>query len=163
MGGYGALRMALTYPETFGRCASFSGALMLGSREYLEKLKGYQDPGRKSDYVEMKEIDRSMYYGALGAYGPELEYRPEDDLLSLGKKAMASGAPLPEVLLTCGTEDFLLEVNQSYSQKLNEMGIFNQLKTWPGIHNWLFWEESIRDYIDFFVQHLFLLLFSVSE
>lgn len=143
--------MALSYPETFGRCASFSGALMLGSREYLEKLKGYQDPGRKSDYVEMEEIDRSMYYGALGAYGPELEYRPEDDLLSLGKKAMASGAPLPEVLLTCGTEDFLLEVNQSYSQKLNEMGIFNQLKTWPGIHNWLFWEESIRDYIDFFV------------
>lgn len=151
MGGYGALRMAFTHPETFGRCASFSGALMLGSREYLEELKGYREPEAGETYVEMDEINRSMYHGALGAYGEAMEYRQEHDLLFLAGQAAASGKALPRTLLTCGTEDFLFQVNRDYSEKLNEAGIRNDLKSWPGIHNWLFWEECIRNYMDFFV------------
>lgn len=151
MGGYGALRMALTHPETFGRCASYSGALMLGSREYLQTLSEYREPERGSTYIEREEIDRSMYYGALGAYGETMKYCPENDILALAENNIRLGKKLPEILLTCGTEDFLFDVNCMYSDKLNDMGVKNEFRTWPGIHNWLFWEESIRDTIDFFV------------
>ncbi len=151
MGGYGALKAAFTHPETFGRCASFSGALKLGSKEHLEELKEYRDPGNREMYVEMEEIERSMYHGALGAYGESMEYRPENDLLFLAGEAAALGKKMPQTLLTCGTEDFLFQVNRDYSEKLAAIGVKNELKSWPGVHNWLFWEESIRDYIDFFV------------
>lgn len=151
MGGYGALRMALSYPGTFGRCASFSGALMIGSLKHLEELQEYREPVQVNEYIEMEEIARSMYQGALGAYGEKLVYHPENSLLYLADRAVSLGEALPKVLLTCGSEDFLLEVNKSYSQKLNKSGVKNKLEVWPGVHNWLFWEESIRDYIDFFV------------
>lgn len=154
MGGYGALRMALTHPETFGKCASFSGALMLGSKSHLAELRGYRDPGQSSQYIEQKEIERTMYCGALGAYGEKMVYEPKNDLLYLAEQAVLSGKPLPEILLTCGAEDFLLEVNKAYSDKLNMAGLENRLEVWNGVHNWLFWEESIRDYIDFFVENL---------
>ncbi len=152
MGGYGALRAALSHPELFGRCASFSGALMLGSREHLEKLRQYQDPGRGEDYIEMEEIDRSMHGAALGAYGSDLAYLPENDLLWLAEQAVQSGKELPRLLLTCGTEDFLYGVNQAYADRFRELGIRYQWKEWPGIHNWKFWEECIRDCIDFFCE-----------
>lgn len=151
MGGYGALRMAFSHPETFSRCASFSGALMLGSDAHLKEMRGYQEPESNGPYVEAEEIARSMYRGALGAYGENMEYHAENDLLHLAGVLAASGRPLPKVLLTCGLEDFLLDVNKTYSDSLNKMGVANRLEIWPGAHNWLFWEESIRDYIDFFV------------
>lgn len=150
MGGYGALRMGLSHPQTFGKCASFSGALMLGSREYMEKMKSYKDPGRKGGYVEEEEIERSLYHGSLAAYGEDFAYRPEDDLLYLAEVAVKERLELPKMLLTCGTEDFLLEPNRIYSQKLDDMGIKHRFETWPGVHNWQFWEECIRDYIGFF-------------
>lgn len=150
MGGYGALRMALTWPEIYGRCAVFSGALMLGSREHLEELRRYRDPGRGENYIEMEEIDRSMYRGGLGAYGENLEYRPEDDILYLAEQAVKKSCGLPRILMTCGTEDFLLDVSREYSKRLGQIGVSHEFKTWKGVHDWQFWEECIRDCIDFF-------------
>ena len=150
MGGYGAVKCAFTHPERFGRCASFSGALMLGSKKCLQKLRNWTDPGRKEEYTEMEEIERSMYKGTLGVYGPEMLYDPANDLIALGEKLVASDSPRPKLLFTCGTEDFLYQENLYYIDELTKLGLCTELHTWPGIHDWLFWEECIRDYIDFF-------------
>lgn len=150
MGGYGAVRFALSHPETFGKCASFSGALMLGGKEHLEELRNYKEPENTGEYIEMDEINRSMYYAAIGAYGETLEYKPENDVLWLAQKAVESKAQLPEMLMTCGTEDFLYEINLRYSAEFEKLGVKHKLETWSGVHNWLFWEESIKKYIDFF-------------
>ncbi len=150
MGGYGAVKFALQYPETFGRCASFSGALMIGSNDHLRDLREWKDPGRGDAYIEMEEINRSMYYGAKGAFGEDFAYEPSHDLSYLAGQLVKSGKKLPEFLFTCGTEDFLFSVNQEFMEKLTQLGIPHSFYTWPGIHNWLFWEESIRDYVDFF-------------
>ena len=152
MGGYGAVKAALQHPETFGRCASFSGALMLGSTGHLDILRKWKDPGRKETYTEMEEIERSMYYGAKGAYGENFTYHPENDLLHLADQLIKSGTPPPKFLFTCGSEDFLFQINRQYTETFLQLGIGNSFHTWPGAHNWLFWEESIRDYIDFFCE-----------
>ena len=152
MGGYGAVKAALQHPETFGRCASFSGALMLGSTGHLDILRKWKDPGRKETYTEMEEIERSMYYGAKGAYGENFTYHPENDLLHLADQLIKSGTPPPKFLFTCGSENFLFQINRQYTETFLQLGIGNSFHTWPGAHNWLFWEESIRDYIDFFCE-----------
>ena len=42
MGGYGAVKAALTCPETFGACASLSGSIDIASKEHkicLDEMK----------------------------------------------------------------------------------------------------------------------------
>ena len=150
MGGYGALRMALTYPEQFSRCASFSGALMLGSQDYLAQLSAWQDRGRNQPYDADYELERTLYYGCRSAYGEDFAYNPANDLLYLAQQALASGRQLPDILLTCGAEDMLYDVNRRYCQAFDHLGLAYQFQQWPGVHDWKFWDESLRDYIGFF-------------
>ena len=150
MGGYGAVRIALTNSEKFSRCASFSGALMIGSKENMDYFRHWTDPGRSDQYIEMTEIERSMRCGMLSSFGGELKYNPQNDIIELGRLLIESGKPVPEFLFTCGTEDFLYDDNIRYIEALRSEGISSELYTWHGIHNWLFWEESIRDHIGFF-------------
>lgn len=150
MGGYGAVKIALTYPEIFGRCASFSGALHMGSREYMDTLRLWKDPGRSASYDEMTEIERSMFNSGMAVYGEDFKFNPENDLLYLAEQLIISGRKQPDFLFTCGTEDFLYDVNKKYIAGFSERGLKNRFFTWHGIHNWQFWEESIRDHIDFF-------------
>jgi len=149
-GGYGAIRLALTYPDIFGRCASFSGTLMTGSPENLRAIAGYTEP-QADGYDSLEALDRTVYYAHIGTYGEKLSYSPENDILALARAAVASKKNLPDVLLTCGTADFLCYINHDYQQKLQEIGINSRLITWQGGHDWKFWDESVRDYIDFFV------------
>lgn len=150
MGGYGALKLAFAYPEIFGRCASFSGALMLGSKEHLEYLSNWIDKGEVSEYDEDYALERAMLKSSIGAYGEALECSPKNDLNQLAKSLISSGKKQPEILMTCGTEDFLYTVNQDYCKKFKEIGINFSYYEWSGAHEWAFWDESMRDYINFF-------------
>lgn len=150
MGGYGALKLAVKYPEQFGKCASFSGALMIGSRDHLKELSQWKDPGEPEIYDENYELAKEFYRGYKGAFGENFTYREEDDLFLLTKKAKASNKNLPEILMTCGTEDFVYDVNCKYCRLLDELNIPYQFHQWKGGHDWKFWDESIRDYIGFF-------------
>ncbi len=154
MGGYGALKIALTYPDTFGRCAAFSGAFHLGDKTHLEKLSSWKDMGRGEIYIEADEINRSIYHGCRGAFGDDFMYAPEDDILYLAQKAVAGNVSLPRLLLTCGTEDFLYETNLQYSKELKELGIAHRFVQWAGLHDWKFWEECVRDHLSFFTDDL---------
>lgn len=150
MGGYGALKLALRYPDQFGRCASFSGALTIGTQEQLTAISGWKYAGKPEEYEEEFELHRELYQGYLGAYGEQLTYRESEDLLFLARKAVERGEKLPRLLLTCGTEDFLYETNLEYCKLLDRLGISYEFHEWSGEHMWKFWDESMRDYISFF-------------
>ena len=150
MGGYGALKLAFTYPETFGRCASFSGALMNGDADYLEKLKSYADPVHGREGIEVDGLTKSCLESSLGVFGDTLSYRPENDIVRLAEQAVRSGKPLPKILMTCGTEDFLYEINRRYHDLFTQLGLEIPFHTWSGAHEWPFWEECVARYMDFF-------------
>ena len=59
---------------------------------------------------------------------------------------------MPQILLTCGTEDFTYGDNCRYDALLTELGIPHQFYTWPGEHNWAFVDESVRQYLRFFAE-----------
>lgn len=151
MGGYGAMKIALKYPERFGRCASFSGALMLGDEQYLDQMKKWKDKGTPESYDEFYELDKTLYYACKGAFGENFQYDSKNDLKKLILDAEnKKNTKYPKILMTCGNEDFLIDVNKQYSSLLTNAGIAHDFHRWSGIHNWDFWEESIRDYMNFF-------------
>ncbi|MDD4781056.1 MAG: alpha/beta hydrolase family protein [Tissierellia bacterium] len=153
MGGYGALKIALKYPDIFGKCGSFSGALMIGTKKNLYELSNWIDPGVSNEYCEEYEIKKALQKGCMAAYGESFTFKEDEDLFCLAKKAKHSKKNLPKILMTCGTEDFVYDINKKYVDYLKELDIDREFHEWPGIHDWKFWDESIRDYINFFVNN----------
>lgn len=130
MGGYGALKCALTYPENYAGCASFSGAVNINILKYL---------ANSEDKVKL----------AKSIFGEELDIKPENDLFALAEK---TNKVLP-LYISCGTEDDLYQSNVDFSEFLNQHGVAHKFEVWSGTHSWDFWDESIIKALDFFLWH----------
>jgi S-formylglutathione hydrolase FrmB len=127
MGGYGAMRLALTYPERFAGAASFSGAVDLETIFYQRHI------GTEFDRVfgDRKEIKGT-----------------ENDLFHLMKKN-AKAAHKPWLYVSCGTKDFLFDAHKAFVPALRENGWNVMGHEEPdAIHEWGFWDDQIKAFIE---------------
>ena len=131
MGGFGALHTALAYPDTFGKTAALSSALI------IHEIAGMKEGERndKANYEYYREC-----FGDLDKV-PESENNPE----VLVKKLKAQGKKLPEIFMACGTEDFLLENNRQFHSFLNENGVPHTYMESAGGHDMKFWDEYAQE------------------
>ena len=60
------------------------------------------------------------------------------------RKLKAAGEKIPEIYITCGTEDFLIEPNREMHRFLEAEGIPHEYHEAPGIHDMVFWTEHIQ-------------------
>lgn len=125
MGGYGALNAGLTYPETFGKVAALSAALR---------------PWKRMDKPQGGCVQRPAYARAL--FGQDTE---PWNTLTLARQC---GARAPELWLSCGAQDDLLEENIALVNGLRQAGIPAYFDQPPGAHNWDFWDREIQRVID---------------
>ena len=127
MGGYGAMRLALTYPEHYAGAASFSGAVDLETIFYQRHL------GTEIDRVfgDQKQIKGSEY-----------------DLFHLTEKN-AKAAHKPWLYVSCGTKDFLFDQHKAFVPALRKNGWTVMSHEEPdAIHEWGFWDEQIKAFIE---------------
>lgn len=126
MGGYGALKAALSRPDLFGGCASLSGALDICAFP------------RPTDDREWKGI-----FGH-SLQGPEDLRGTEHDLFALATALKESGAPLPKMYIWCGEGDFLLAHNRRFTAHLKSLSIPCRYEESEGDHTWHYWDLHIR-------------------
>lgn len=138
MGGYGALRIGLGYAERFCSIHSHSGALD-GAATLLRRWNEDHYPKTSDLPGEMQLIFGSQPMG------------PRHDLLELAKKASMN---LPEILIDCGTEDFLLEANRNFTKALEREKIPHTYVEHPGGHNWSYWDTHIQEALGFHAKNL---------
>lgn len=131
MGGYGALKIALTYPERYGYVASLSGALDITRK------------GRVCDLEAWRGI-----FGFDLKDPAELE-NTRHDLFYLTRENEKNARPFPKTYLWCGTEDSLITVNRLYRDLLNELAIPHLYEESTGTHNWKYWDEKIINALDY--------------
>lgn len=127
MGGYGALKMALSRPEQYGHCISLSGALDITRK------------GRPYNINEWKSI-----------FGYDIESanalsESEHDLFALASKNVAEGCPMPEIYLWCGLNDSLLACNRAFDRHLSTLGIDHTYTESEGDHSWKWWDLHIQN------------------
>jgi putative tributyrin esterase len=123
MGGYGALKLALRQPERFAAAASLSGALDVAA---LSRSPRAEDP----------TIWRRVFGEGRVAGGP-------DDLFAL--VAAADPDALPQLHVSCGTEDALIAANRRFVEVCDRAGIAVRSRFVPGEHEWGLWDAQIQD------------------
>ena len=132
MGGYGAFKIGMTYPDRYFACGSLSGAF---------------------DVLRLGKYNLAEW---RGNWGYELN-EPEDlagspsDLFDLTKKAAKSGAELPKLYFWCGTEDFLINKNREYKKLLDSLSVEYTYEESEGDHSWKWWDMHIQDALKCFL------------
>jgi S-formylglutathione hydrolase FrmB len=119
MGGYGAIKLALTHPARYAAAASLSGGLDL--------LRLMQLP-------ERGDLMDRIFGGTVG---------DTDDVFTLLQRA--SG--VPPLYLGCGTEDPLLPGTRRFADEASAAGVDVTLDLRPGGHEWSLWDRMIEDVI----------------
>ncbi len=125
MGGYGAFKLALTYPERYAAAASLSGAL-----DVVRLAQAGHDAGQR----ELQHI-----FGEAGALGDS-----PNDLFSLAAQAVAPGRSRPRLYQWCGTEDFLYADNVHFREHAESLGLAVTYEEGPGGHEWSCWDAQIQ-------------------
>ena len=127
MGGFGALHTGLAYPDTFGKIAALSSALIVHG---ISGLK----PG------ESNEIANYDYYRRC--FGDlEKVIESDNNPETLIKKLIQQNKKIPEIYMACGTEDFLLAGNRRFHKFLTENNVNVEYIESPGGHDMPFWNE----------------------
>lgn len=121
MGGYGALKMALTYPETFGAALCLSAAF---DPHWLPNLKNMRYC--TDIFGDFSKLDGS-----------------KNDLFYLAEKVKNSGGPVPYVWAWCGESDFLIEYNRKMRDHLTNLGYDLTYSESAGGHGWVCWEPQV--------------------
>lgn len=121
MGGYGALKCALSAPKRYVGCAAFSAAIE------IEPLIASAS-GRMA-----RELQAIL--------GPEGKIPPEADPYALLNRR--KGAQLPRFFVTCGEQDALYQENARFVKALEERGADVRFEHWEGDHRWEVWDKSV--------------------
>ena len=125
MGGYGAMKLALNFPERFGAAASFSGAVDIASASRRHTQNWKRISGGKS---------------VRGT---------ENDLLHM-LKVNSEAERKPRLYVSCGTADFLYGQHQKFIPLLKKNGWdVTHYEEPDAVHEWGFWDREIRKFIEF--------------
>ncbi len=127
MGGYGALKLGLKYPNTFGVTASHSSAF--GFAHENNEKRGW--------IPEMPGL-------------AEILNVPGNDVFALAEKCPKS--KLPKIYFDCGKKDHQFRPNEKLHAHLSKLKIKHAYRTFPGDHSWAYWDEHIQDSLRFIAE-----------
>lgn len=130
MGGCGSLLNGLRFPETFGGILALSSALVMDDVA--------------SGAIEQTRLPNIpvSYYRAIFGDGNTIP-GSDLDIPYMAAKDLAAGQT-PRLFLACGTEDFLYEANVKTHHDLESAGFEHVWWTRPGVHDFKFWNMSLR-------------------
>ncbi len=122
MGGFGAMKLGLNYPEQFAAAASLSGALTCNW-----------------------DVDSSKLRGMELAFGSEEEYKGSiNDLRHVATTLNQSQKPKPKLYQACGSEDFLIQNNHDFKDCIETLDFDFTYEEEPGTHDWAYWDKKIQ-------------------
>ena len=136
MGGYGAVKFALKFPDLFCAAVSHSGAMAFAHRQFQ------LDSPESGSYRFAVEFARVVGQDPVG--GP-------DDLYALAKNL--APARRPALRIDCGIDDFLIEDNRAFHAYLNEIDFPHEYTEFSGAHTWEYWDLHIQEALRFLMPH----------
>lgn len=142
MGGYGALKSALTKPNQYGYCCTFSSPCLF--------LKDFLDlPRTKVETAALKEVLGEQLFSDFQAiFGEDLMYSPKEDVLDLAKKVSTEKVK-PKIYSACGMEDPYHKENVRFKNEMSSLNINFTFEEWSGNHDWYFFNNALKKGMEF--------------
>jgi putative tributyrin esterase len=131
MGGYGAMRNGLKYSENFSKIMSFSGAFI--------QLYIIENGGKAFDDNVTTAAYKARIFGDLKTLATSSK-NPS----WLVDRIHWDGQDVPDIFMTCGTEDDLLSVNRETKKQLEAAGADVTYIEDEGSHNWDYWNKHLE-------------------
>lgn len=128
MGGLGAAKIGFVNPDKYGAVGIFS----CGPADPL--VKPLTSPEEKP--LIFKPDD--------------LEPGKPNDIWGNFLRLKESGYPMPVIYDADGEQDFTMEWFLKFSDFVREQGMdeYVKIESWPGVHDWTFWDEALRRFTD---------------
>lgn len=123
MGGYGAVKLGVKYPELFAFAGSLSGAF--NAPKNLDTLR----PDFRTRLLEVFA-------------GEDSPTRSQNDIFILLNSPHQT--PYPYLYLACGTADFFLDTNRSLAQQLSSQKLAYEYHETSGGHTWEYWDQALQ-------------------
>ena len=136
MGGYGALKCALTKPEQYGLCAAFSSGCLFIKNDLAFMRENGMDAAARIWGTQLANDIPSIF-------GDDLVWKPEYELTELATEAKQKGV-LPEIYMTCGTEDKFYPDHVRFTGILDEIGIDCTFEQWHAKHDFLCFDKALK-------------------
>lgn len=124
MGGHGGLYLGFRHQDVFGACGSMSGGVDI--RPFPNNWDLAKRLGSQREHPENWEKNTVM--NQLHLLTPNSS----------------------KIIIDCGTEDFFYDVNIKLHQELLYRNIPHDFISRPGVHNWVYWGNSIKYQMLFF-------------
>lgn len=142
MGGYGAITLALRYPDVFTAAASHSGVLApawLGPRPFAEPAVWARTP------EELRQAAGATRYDQWFAptFGRDTVGWYAREPARLAERLVRAGTPLPALFFDVGVGDVYLDQNRVFAATLRDLGLSHRYAEFPGAHTWDYWRTQL--------------------
>ena len=142
MGGYGAVALALSYPEVFGAAASHSGVL---SPSYAAPHPFDGHPRYAASTEELRALRGSTWALIARAFGTDTAGWRARDPGRIVAYARSARRPVPALFLDVGREDALADQNRDFHATLTRLEVVHRYAEWPGRHDWPYWRAHVTE------------------
>ncbi len=134
MGGHGAMYLSTRHPDLFGAAGTMSGAMDMNYSKY-----SLTEDFRKS----LKERFEKL----LGTSDVSNEVFVRNSIINMSETIKKNGMA---VIIDCGVDDFLIEVNRELHRRLVYNNTPHDYTERPGAHTWEYWQTSLPYHVLFF-------------
>lgn len=144
MGGYGAFKLAMQFPERYTACGVFSGPIGLVPRQPVHRSMDELGIREHSD-DPIPDAQRTL---AAAFGGAENRRNTKDDNLYMLEKHLQAGDELPAFYIATGQEDAIAGDNYETAELLHKMGLqFEDIRD-HGKHNWEYCDRHVKQFIE---------------
>ena len=151
MGGYGAAKIGLTYPDRYAAI----GALSNGNHAYIRPI-GFHARNSMEEFSSSVADDRHLLCWGIGKEGDPRG--SDEDLYTLAQEALSSGDPVPAIFHTCGSFDRNLAMAQHMRDYFRSIPgdpfHYTYFEEPFGEHTWDYWDRWIRTFLSWLPVHL---------
>lgn len=140
MGGYGALKCALSRPDLYGYSFAFSSPCLF-LKENLDTILVDENSYEYKRVFE--EFGPEILNDFKCIFGENFEYDPINDVVELAKN-LNSSTVKPKIYTACGTNDFFRNYNERYAEIMKKLDFNYEFDMWEGNHDWYFFDEAVK-------------------
>lgn len=136
MGGYGAMKLAVNCPNQFKAVGTFSGALALAQTATQEM------PDEAEEWLKRSKRDAFLAFGDMTKVEKSM-----NDVFWMLSELKRQEQEIPNIYVSCGTDDFIYEQTVAFSAHLKALKIPFTYFEEPETHNWGFWDREVLKFL----------------